>query len=85
MLYAVTESIGDAVRHFKIHVGDPKGECIFRDAVFSSEIVFKAGRIFLSMTVSKSNRSISISFHENPCPYDSMNGSFKNSSMKGNI
>ena len=46
MLYAVTESIGDAVRHFKIHVGDPKGECIFRDAVFSSEIVFKAGRIF---------------------------------------
>lgn len=46
MLYAVTESIGDAVRHFKIHVGDPKGECIFGDAVFSSEIVFKAGRIF---------------------------------------
>ena len=46
MLHAVTKSIGDAVRHFKIHVGDPKGECIFRDAVFSSEIVFKAGRIF---------------------------------------
>lgn len=46
MLHAVTKSIGDAVRHFKIHVGDPKGECIFRGAVFSGEIVFKAGRIF---------------------------------------
>ena len=46
MLHAVTKRIGDAVRHFKIHVGDPKGECIFRDAVFSGEIVFKAGRVF---------------------------------------
>ena len=46
MLYAVTKSIGDAVRHFKIHVGDPKGECIFGYAVFSGEIVFKAGRVF---------------------------------------
>ena len=46
MLHAVTKSIGDAVRHFKIHVGDPKGECIFGDAVFSGEIVFKAGRVF---------------------------------------
>lgn len=46
MLHAVTKSIGDAVRHFKIHVGDPKGECIFGYAVFSGEIIFKAGRVF---------------------------------------
>ena len=46
MLHAVTKSIGDAVRHFKIHVGDPKGECIFGYAVFSGEIVFKASRVF---------------------------------------
>ena len=46
MLHAVTESIGDAVRHFKIHVGNPKGECIFGHAVFSGEIVFKTGCVF---------------------------------------
>lgn len=46
MLHAVTKSIGDAVRHFKIHVCDPKGECIFGYAVFSGEIVFKASRVF---------------------------------------
>ena len=46
MFHAVTKSIGDAVRHFKIHVGDPKGECIFGYAVFSGEIIFKAGRVF---------------------------------------
>ena len=46
MLHAVTKGIGDAVRHFKIHVGDPKGECIFGYAVFSGEIIFKAGRVF---------------------------------------
>ena len=42
----VSESIGDAVRHFKIHVGNPKGECIFGHAVFSGEIVFKTGCVF---------------------------------------
>ena len=46
MLHAVTKSIGDAVRHFKVHVGDPKGECIFGYAVFSGEIVFKTGCVF---------------------------------------